>query len=160
MAQETNENGKPLTYWGGLEEPKQEYHTCKYCGAETFRPDDECYAKPQQDRSCNHTNCREVCPECIPYTVLEDCEAVKNWDSFVEQKNNELEVEKLASYYTLNRGISKGVEQRIIDGFVAGYNKAKETLYTKEQVMDAIKLARQIDYCNADYEIIVSLKLK
>lgn len=45
-------------------------------------------------------------------------------------------------------------------GLEDGYNKAKETLYTKEQVMDAIRLARQIDYCNADYEIIVSLKLK
>jgi hypothetical protein len=122
------------------DEPKQELHTCKYCGAETTQPDDECYAKPQQDRSCNHTNCREVCPECIPYIgyISEDCEAVKNWDSFVEQKNNELEVEKLASDYTLNRGISKGVEQRMIDGFVAGYNKAKETLYTEKQVTEAM----------------------
>jgi len=54
----------------------------------------------------------------------------------------------------------KGVNQDYEEGFVDGYNKAKETLYTKEQVMDAIRLARQIDYCNADYEIIVSLKLK
>lgn len=45
-------------------------------------------------------------------------------------------------------------------GLEDGYNKAKETLYTKEQVMDAIELARQINYCNQDYEIIVSLKLK
>ena len=45
-------------------------------------------------------------------------------------------------------------------GWEEGYKEAKETLYTKEQVMDAIRLARQIDYCNADYEIIVSLKLK
>lgn len=30
-----DENGKPLTYWGGL-----------------------------KDRTCDHTNCREVCPEC------------------------------------------------------------------------------------------------
>jgi hypothetical protein len=45
-------------------------------------------------------------------------------------------------------------------GLKDGYNKAKDSLYTKEQVMDAIRLARQIDYCNADYEIIVSLKLK
>jgi flagellar biosynthesis/type III secretory pathway protein FliH len=83
----------------------------------------------KKDRTCNHTNCREVCPECIPYIgyISDDCEAVKNWDSFVEQKNNELEVEKLASDYTLNRGISKGVEQRMIDGFVAGFNKAKES---------------------------------
>jgi hypothetical protein len=45
------------------------------------------------------------------------------------------------------------------EGFIDGYNKAKESLYTKEQVMDAIKLAKQINYCNQDYEIIVSLKL-
>jgi flagellar biosynthesis/type III secretory pathway protein FliH len=54
----------------------------------------------------------------------------------------------------------KGVNQDYEEGYVDGYNKAKENLYTKEQVMDAIRLARQIDYCNADYEIIVSLKLK
>jgi len=29
-------------------EPKQELHICKYCGAETTQPDDECYAKPQK----------------------------------------------------------------------------------------------------------------
>jgi flagellar biosynthesis/type III secretory pathway protein FliH len=54
----------------------------------------------------------------------------------------------------------KGVNQDYEEGYVDGYNKAKENLYTKEQLMDAIRLARQIDYCNADYEIIVSLKLK
>ena len=31
------------------EEPKQELHTCKYCGVETTQPDDECYAKPKQE---------------------------------------------------------------------------------------------------------------
>jgi hypothetical protein len=31
------------------EKPKQELHTCKYCGAETTQPDDECYAKPKQE---------------------------------------------------------------------------------------------------------------
>lgn len=54
----------------------------------------------------------------------------------------------------------KDVNQDYEEGYVDGYNKAKENLYTKEQLMDAIRLARQIDYCNADYEIIVSLKLK
>jgi hypothetical protein len=154
-----DENGKPLTYWGGLEEPKQQLHTCKYCGAETTQPDDECYAKHQQDRSCNHTNCREVCPECIPYTLLEDCEAVKNWDSFVEQKNNELEIEKLAEEV-----YGKGVNQDYEEGFVDGYKKAKETLYTKDQVMEVIELARLIDYNGSndyymsDDEIIQALK--
>ena len=31
------------------EESKQETHICKYCGAETSQPDDECYAKPKQE---------------------------------------------------------------------------------------------------------------
>ncbi len=29
-----------------LEEPKQETHICKWCKAETWQSDDECYAKP------------------------------------------------------------------------------------------------------------------
>jgi hypothetical protein len=32
-----------------LKQPKQETHICKYCGAETTQPDDECYAKPKQE---------------------------------------------------------------------------------------------------------------
>lgn len=31
------------------EEPKQETHICKYCNCETSQPDDECYAKPNQE---------------------------------------------------------------------------------------------------------------
>ena len=30
-----------------LEEPKQETHICKWCKAETWQSDDECYAKPE-----------------------------------------------------------------------------------------------------------------
>lgn len=51
-----------------------------------------------------------------------------------------------------------------IEHYKLGYNVAQRKLYTKEQVMDAIKLARQIDYngsnnyCNTDDEIIQSLK--
>jgi len=41
-------------------------------------------------------------------------------------------------------------------GFVKGYNKAKETLYTEEQVGRAIDMARK-DW-NLKYEIIQSLK--
>jgi hypothetical protein len=135
---QTDENGNPLTYWGGLEKPKQELHTCKYCGAETTQPDDECYAKPQQDRSCNHTNCREVCPECIHYIgyISEDCEAVKNWDRFVEQKNNELEVEKLAEISSELQEATFTIQHKTTykHGFIDGYNKAKETIYTEEQM--------------------------
>jgi hypothetical protein len=49
-------------------------------------------------------------------------------------------------------------------GVVDGYNKAKETLYTKEQLMEVIELARLIDYNGSnDYymsedEIIKALK--
>lgn len=32
------------------EEPKQELHICKYCGCETTQSDDECYAKPKQEK--------------------------------------------------------------------------------------------------------------
>ena len=99
----TDENGKPLTYWGGL-----------------------------KDRTCDHTNCREVCPECKPYHVSEDCEEVKNWDNFVEQKNLELLAEEV---------YGKGIKPDYEEGFIDGYNKAKETLYTEEQIREAIKMA-------------------
>jgi len=58
----------------------------------------------------------------------------------------------------------KGVKEDYEEGFVDGYNKAKETLYTKEQLMEAIELARLIDYNGSnDYymsedEIIKALK--
>ena len=28
----------------------EELHICKYCGVETTQPDEECYAKPKQDK--------------------------------------------------------------------------------------------------------------
>ncbi|MFY8161633.1 MAG: hypothetical protein ACOVNU_09915 [Candidatus Kapaibacteriota bacterium] len=58
----------------------------------------------------------------------------------------------------------KGVKEDYEEGFVDGYNKAKETLYTKEQLMEVIELARLIDYNGSnDYymsedEIIKALK--
>jgi len=58
----------------------------------------------------------------------------------------------------------KGVKEDYEEGFVDGYNKAKGTLYTKEQLMEAIELARLIDYNGSnDYymsedEIIQALK--
>lgn len=68
MAQQTDENGKPLTYWGGV-------------------------AKP--------------------------------------------DVEKLSEEV-----YGKGVKEDYEEGYVDGYNKAKETLYTEEQVRDAMEFAR------------------
>ena len=104
----------------------------------------------KKDRTCNHTNCIEICPECkLPSDILKnvisfnpdwneeplnyysedfgkDCEAVKNWDSFVEKKNNELEVEKLADIF-LKEEWQKDDDQikfGIKVGFVEGYNQA------------------------------------
>jgi hypothetical protein len=121
---ELDENGKPLTYWGGLEKYKQESYICPHTNVQC---DDECCVSAE---NCNIDN------DELEYPISEDCEAVKNWDSFVEQKNNELEVEKLASDYTLNRGISKGVEQRMIDSFVSGFNKAKENYEVASSVRE------------------------
>jgi flagellar biosynthesis/type III secretory pathway protein FliH len=81
---------------------------------------------------------------------IDDINAMADVDIRVNER-----IEKLAEEV-----YGKGVNQDYEEGYVDGYNKAKENLYTKEQLMDAIRLARQIDYCNADYEIIVSLKLK
>ena len=159
--QQTDEKGQPLTYWGGLADSKIIH---------------------KSDRTCTN-NCKVVCGECqLPSDILknvisyqsdwieeplncfgedfgQDCEAVKNWDSFVEQKNIQLEVNKLAEEV-----YGKGVKEDYEEGFVDGYNKAKKTLYTKEQLMEVIELARLIDYNDSnDYymsedEIIKALK--
>lgn len=91
------------------------------------------YAKliDKLDKSCDHTNCREVCPECIPYLILDDCEEVKNWDSFVEKKNAEL----LAEEYANGKSISEVFRDAHKKDFVAGYNKAKELF--KEELAKA-----------------------
>lgn len=125
------------------------------------------YAKliDKSDRSCNHTNCREVCPECIPYPVLDDCEEVKNWDNFVEKKNAELEVNQLAEISSELQEATYTPPHKITykHGFVDGYNKAKETLYTEEQVRGAMDFARGL-YANlfpkdvTDTQFIQSLK--
>jgi hypothetical protein len=62
------------------------------------------------------------------------------------------QVEKLAGDYALNRGVSKGIEQRMIDGFMAGYNKAKETLYTEEQVLQLLLRLQQTESYDNLYE--------
>ena len=36
--------------YGCDRKPKKEHHICKYCGAETTQSDDECYAKPKQEK--------------------------------------------------------------------------------------------------------------
>jgi len=131
-----------------LEKYKQESYICTHTDIQC---DDEVWDNDEhkKDRSCNHTNCREVCPECIPYIgyISEDCEAVKNWDSFVEQKNNELEVEKLAEEV-----YGKGVNHDYEEGFIDGYNKAKETLYTKQDLIDLVQGLK--DYTKESHTIL------
>lgn len=106
---QTDENGKPLTYWGGL-----------------------------KDRTCDHTNCREVCPECQILHISKDCEEVKNWDSFVEEKNKEL----FAEEYANGKSSSEVFRDAHKKDFIAGFEKAKETLYTEEQVREAFHIGR------------------
>lgn len=66
------------------------------------------------------------------------------------------DVEKLAEeFYPLNDDLYPN-SSLIRKAFKAGYNKAKETLYTEEQVGRAIDMARK-DW-NLKYEIIQSLK--
>ena len=147
----TDENGNPLTYWGGL-----------------------------KDRTCNHTNCIEICPECkLPSDILKnvissqpdwnekplncfgkdfgkDCEAVKNWDSFVAQKNIELEVNKLAELESEVQGWGKyeGLSEQnaIKEAYINGYNKAKEFLYTKADLIDLVESLK--DYTKESHTIL------
>jgi hypothetical protein len=111
---------------------------------------------------------------------IDDINAIADADIRQNELNAiQYDVEKLASYYTLNRGISKGVEQRMIDGFVAGfnkakenyevtspirelhqyklgledgYNKAKETLYTKQDMIDLVQGLK--DYTKESHTIL------
>ena len=67
---QTDENGKPLTYWGGL-----------------------------KDRTCDHTNCREVCPECqLPQQEISDEEIEAQALTFAKEE----------SYGELNTDLWKG----------------------------------------------------
>jgi len=97
-----DENGKPLTYWGGL-----------------------------KDRTCTNS-CSVVCGECQILHISDDCEEVRNWDSFVEQKNKELYYQKqVMNPYSSDSQSYTAYEK----GFIEGFEKAKETLYTEEQVI-------------------------
>jgi hypothetical protein len=111
---------------------------------------------------------------------IDDINAIADADIRQNELNAiQYDVEKLASYYTLNRGISKGVEQRMIDGFIAGfnkakenyevtspirelhqyklgledgYNKAKENLYTKQDLIDLVQGLK--DYTKESHTIL------
>jgi len=71
--------------------------------------------------------------------------------------------EKFRESYKIH-GITEFEVSAFSIGYLQAKNKAKETLYTKEQLMEAIELARLIDYNGSnDYymsedEIIKALK--
>ena len=73
------------------------------------------------------------------------------------------DVEKLAEEYAKNHGMMSYVFPNKYDGFIAGYNKAKETLYTEEQVREAmfkvyVECENRNNYFEVQDEIIQSLK--
>lgn len=103
------------------------------------------------DPNLNFYNGRQV-----EFEVLQ----IDDWFAkIVFQKQDKPYVEKLAEEV-----YGKGVNQDYEEGFVDGYKKAKENLYTKEQLIEVIELARLIDYNGSnDYymsedEIIQALK--
>lgn len=117
---QTDENGKPLTYWGGLDKKPQTLTSLWGL---------------MKDRTCTNS-CSVVCGECQILNISEDCEEVKNWDSFVEQKNKELYYQKqIMNPYSSDSQSYTAYEK----GFIEGFEKAKETLYTEEQMVQAIK---------------------
>ena len=129
---ETDEKGNQLTYWGGLEKSKQESYICPHTNVQC---DDECCVSLE---NCNINN------DKLEYPISDDCEAVMNWDSFVEQKNAELEIERLAEISSELQEATYTLPHKTTykHGFIDGYKKAKETLYTEEQVIKAIDMAR------------------
>jgi len=72
----------------------------------------------------------------------------KEFDEFMDN------VKKLADeHYTIKDRSTNGRKE----SFIIGYNKAKETLFTEEQVREAIRIATTTDPKSEDY-IIKSLK--
>ena len=58
--------------------------------------------------------------------ILDNCEEVKNWDNFAEQKNLELLAESV---------YGKGIKPDYEEGFIDGYNKAKEEFTISDEVL-------------------------
>jgi len=91
------------------------------CPVTKVQCDDECCTSPE---NCNIDN------EEFIHPISADCEEVKNWDNFVEEKNKELYYLKQVmnpyptgspSYYTYEKG------------FIEGYKKAQ---YTQTEISD------------------------
>lgn len=94
------------------------------------------------DPNLNFYNGRQV-----EFEVLQ----IDDWFAkIVFQKQDKLDIEKLAEEQskTLGWGEYMGLSEQtgFKDAYINGYNKAKETLYTKEQLMEVIELARLIDF--------------
>lgn len=78
---------------------------------------------------------------------IDDINAMADADIKVNER-----IEKLAEEV-----YGKGVKEDYEEGYVDGYNKAKETLYTDEQVREAMEFARGHSRMT-DTEFIKSLK--
>jgi hypothetical protein len=67
------------------EEPKQELHTCKYCGIETAQPDDECYAK----KMYSEEDLKEAFKvNYTPFSATNIGDFDKDWNKWFEQFKN------------------------------------------------------------------------
>jgi hypothetical protein len=110
----TDEKGNPLTYWGGLEEPKQETHICKYCNAEVTQPDDECYAKPKQETTMKET--------------IE--EAARKFD-------------KSKCKHFRREHTKEEVYDSFEEGFIEGAKYQAERMYSEEEVIKIVEKSRE-----------------
>jgi hypothetical protein len=79
---QTDENGNPLTYWGGKQYESKPHGFCE-------TPEVRCTMNYCVENGCQNRK-RELVEPTTPYYISADCEAVKNWDSFVEQKNTQI----------------------------------------------------------------------
>ena len=96
-------------------------------------------------------------------TICKHCGQEKFLHNQVPDIRNMVEddIEKLAREYFTDTNPSESVYQNGLHiGFKAGYNKAKETLYTEEQLRSAMKYASEITNNKMKYmeDYIQSLK--
>ena len=89
---------------------------------------------------------------------------IRNYHSpKIDEMLKEIEEDDVKDWAHLT-SVSKGLDGSVyqstyLEAFIDGYNKAKEILYTEEQVMEAISMAMDPDYIPS-VEIIQSLKKK
>lgn len=138
---QTDEKGKPLTYWGGVDFTNSNTNNITSNSTQIYQKEIQGYICPITKIQCDDECCvsAENC-HIVDTTemILDDCEEVKNWDNFAEQKNLELLAE-------INYPMCEWAEEQCLIrrlAFINGYKKAKETLYTEEQVREAMDFAR------------------